>query len=123
MVDLTLIFVEIFTRVGGLTIDREGRTVGIGQSRQLTRSVGNLKIAGRGAQCRAQSVFLVENILDVSEAVILLGVVVQRIRSSIRRLDAQVIAQKIARDEVIDGSEGPAVVDAGRYFAVAAAIQ
>ena len=69
------------------------------------------------------AIFLIQDVLEVAEAVILRGVIVDGIRAAVRRLDAEVIAQKIARDEVAEGSGTAAVAEARLDLAVAAAVQ
>jgi hypothetical protein len=45
---------------------------------------------------------LAEDVFEIGEAVILRGVVVQRVGTAVRRFDAQIVAQEIARHEVVE---------------------
>src|SRR5580698_5570708 len=122
MIQLALTLLEPRAGIGCAAIYFERRPVGVGNARLETCPIRDLELPGGGAQCRTQSILLVENVFQVGEAVILRGVVVDGIRTAVRRLDAQVTAQKITRHEVIQIAGRAAVVEARRHLAVAAAV-
>src|ERR1035438_6841136 len=79
MVDLTLIFIEIGTRVSALAVDAERCAVRVEDAGLQPRAIGYLEGSRRGAQGDAQAVFRIEDVFGVGEAVVLLGVVVHRV--------------------------------------------
>ena len=88
----------------------------------LAVQVRNLELADGSAEHERDAVVVVEDVFEIAEAVILRGVIVDRIRAAVGRLDAQVVAQKVAGDEVAEGSRAAAVVEARLNRAVAAAV-
>ena len=115
--DLALVLVEILARVRRYPVDHQP------ERGLLTVQVRNLKLADRAAEHDRDAILLVQDVLEVAEAVILRGVIVDGIRAAVRRLDAEVVAQKIARNEVAVGSGATAVAEARLDLAVTAAVQ
>ena len=79
--DFALILVEILTRVQGYAID------GIAQGGLLPVQIGDLELADPAAQHQRDPVLLIQDVFEVAEAVILRGVIVDRVRASVGRLD------------------------------------
>ncbi len=77
----------------------------------------------RGAEDPAQPVVLAEEVLEIGEAVILRGVVVEGVRPAIRRFDAEIVAQEVSRHEVVEVTYRATVEEARLDVAMASAIE
>src|SRR6202044_724397 len=114
--DFTLILVEALAGIGRLSVDGESEG---GLEAVLVR---NLELADGAAEYQGHAVLVIQDVLEVAEAVILRGVVVDGIGAAVRRFDAQIVAQKIARDEVAVLPGAAAIVEAGLDLFMAAAV-
>src|SRR5882757_6831152 len=122
VVQFALIFIEGIARIGGLTVYVERRAVRIDDARCLVAASWNLKRAGRTRQHRAQAVALIENVFQVRKLMMLRGVIVIRARAAVRRLDAEIVAQKVRRNEIVESAGAAAVVEARLDRSVAASV-
>ena len=68
---------------------------------------GNLEPARRGSNDQRQPIGGIEDVLEVAETVVLGRMVVQRIGAAIRRFDAQVVPQHVARYEIVQVAGDP----------------
>ena len=97
--DLALIFVEVVAEeVVHAVYDDEVRIDVRGSARPCTLGISNLSF--ETARDQRDAVTFIEEVLEVAEAVVLLGVVVERCRAAVRGLDAEIVLDVIAGHEV-----------------------
>src|SRR5581483_4443412 len=107
--DFALVLVEVVAAKIRLAVDGQAGTDPGGRH---AAQVGYLKVIVGAADEEGDPVGLVEDVLEVAEAMVLLGVIVQRRARAIRRFDPEAVADVVAGDEVRVITRGPAVAEA-----------
>ncbi len=118
--DFALILVELIAQEVALSGDRQSGTDLRGQQPRL---VGNLEAVVGAADEEGHTIAVVQDVLEVAEAMVLAGVIVKRRGQSVGRLDAQAVADEVAGDEERVGAGGSAVVESRLHRSVTAAVQ
>src|SRR4029077_2666756 len=85
--------------------------------------IGNLEAIIRGSRDQGQAVAVVKDMLEVSKSVALLRVVMQRSGASVRRLDAEIVADEVSGDKVSVVTAAASIVEARLDRVVAPAVQ
>ena len=133
MGDFALALIQILRWECRLPVGLQHKIAAVGRERAQTdcavqsgglksSGIGNLEHVVGGAQDAGEAGTLVEDVLDKSEAVILLGVIVNGIGRTVRTLDTQAVFGVVARDEIIQRTGRAAIVEGRRDGLVAAAI-
>ncbi|WP_293382355.1 hypothetical protein [Phenylobacterium sp.] len=113
---LLLVLVELRRREGGDAVQVEA------QGRLQAGRVGDLELVLRGPGDQRDAAGVVEDVVEVAEGLVLVGVVVDRGAAAVRALDADVGAGVAAGEEGAVGAGRAAVLDRGLDHPVAAAV-